>query len=132
MTIFKSRQVNLDPLPYVDAVGVRTNHPQGPADKRYEPRPEFEPTRDPYPMQGKDGGRYRYVPGRSGSWAPRRAQYDTPINRVLARFRHASEPEFILRYLPAYLIGLEQWATPEEIEHARRVLSRLKEGTDED
>lgn len=151
MTIFKSRQVNLDPKPY-ELLGVRYESENGvnahaaSQPRRFDPRPEFEPTRDPEPWieaiplmyGGHDLTRY---PRRGDSryewrWAPRREQFDTPVNPILAEFR-AGWPEDRLDdddtlgdYAWRWFDSISQpeardYYTPEQIEHARKVLTRL-------
>ena len=148
--IFKSRQVNLDPLAEMCHCGTDVaNH--GPLDN-HSPvkvqRPEFEPTRDPWPWEHPDGTRWYAEDGacwpESGpdaglvhewsnvlKWAPRREQFDTPVNRVLVAFRDAGrranlQPWMDVRGLPdPVLAGRMLHATSDEIDHARRVLTRL-------
>lgn len=143
--IFKSRQVNLDPEPYVDpATGERFDRLfvklNGTPITTHDPRPEFEPTRDSHPwlcdyeIDGKpcrsffDGhGRY--------TWAPRREQFDTPVNRVLEDVRRyrserltMNNPKGWGRVLSAFAstVDANPWdATADEIEHASKVLTRL-------
>lgn len=143
MTIYKSRQVNLDPKPWVDAetgkrldVGDMLTAIFDDRETIDSPRPEFEPTRDPWPwlcdyeIDGKpvrsffDGhGRY--------TWAPRREQFDTPVNRVLSGVREdwqeSNDLGHDLRaHALMWLSTEDDWeVTPEEARHARRVLTRL-------
>lgn len=148
MTIFKSRQVNLDPWPFVNPADGSRWYAEGgvcwpetgteaglvhewSSTLVYDPRPEFEPTRDPEPWvdplnrnRWGLGYKERFV------WAPRRKQFDTPVNRVLAQFRNN------LPYYGESLAESAEWwvsdlahctegFTPDEIEHARKVLTRL-------
>ena len=132
--IFKSRQVNLDPEPYVlygyperryaiAVSGVET----------YDPRPEFEPTRDPLPWMGKFGDashsaiRGGGFEGEAFDWAPRREQFDTPVNPILAGLREDDSPNratLLLDYLDHDAVFMTDW-TSEQIDHARKVLTRL-------
>lgn len=118
----------------------------------YDPRPEFEPTRDPYPWDGVrvEGwkpqrisaaeGYRRTVRGESGprgfAYAPRREEYDTPVNPLLTELRADSRPGAVsdlLDWLERYskegpvegLDGKEIVLTKENIGHAKRVLTRL-------
>ena len=153
MTIFTSQRVNLDREPWVDDHGKRHATEEawcdacGGCSTYLRPRPEFEPTRDPFPYVSALGARYAY-PGTLGRerlvWAPRREEFDTPVNRVLEAFRavgDASAEEW------AYCLSLaysgESWPVvdhwdaleeaveiigregADEIDHARKVLTRL-------
>ena len=125
MTIFKSRQVNLDPEPYFDGT-FRSAYPTL---CEYDPRPEFEPTRDPYPWLYSYGDRSASNSS-SGSarWVPRREQFDTPVNRVLEAFRADDAGEALAQTAIGWLNGGSMgdgYATPDEIDHARKVLTRL-------
>lgn len=161
--IYKSRQVNLDPEPWVHYAYDGFSHERraspeplgeiegGVADLK--PRPEFEPTRDPFPwLDPEEGQRYsldqesNLFTHEEGDydldawpfvqWAPRREQFDAPVNRVLVDFRKHWEPLAPApgpREAQIYLEvtdldgGKKQplyWST-KEIDHARRVLTRL-------
>lgn len=137
MTIFKSRQVNLDPKGWVDDQGQRHRWLVGLAEGlQWSPRPEFEPTRDPRPAlcvfcgtRAPDLGydRICWDNGRLAScryeWAPRRERFDTTVNRVLVELREKRRDIYDL------MLNLDsRWAesfTYGEIEHARKVLDRL-------
>lgn len=148
--IFKSRQVNLDPLAEMCHCGtdVADHSPLDNHSPVGVQRPEFEPTRDPKPWKNVYNG--RRLPNteslarlwRNGKgnrthwvWAPRREQFDTPLNRVLVDMRgYRSErltmknPKGWARVLSAFEVAAQDnpWqATPDEIDHARRVLVRL-------
>ena len=142
MTIYKSHQVILDPEPYTEAPGVR--HPAYASEGMpimhglvYDPRPEFEPTRDPEPYLFQ-GHRYRAdqvegirrnnsqrdVPAKI-TWAPRREQFDTPANRVLVLFRRDADHNGIDSALEYDWPTNSVASSPAEIEHARKVLTRL-------
>jgi hypothetical protein len=134
--IFKSHQVNLDKEPWESI-----NHGGRGAtalvydDMKYRPRPEFEPTRDPEPYARDDGWRERagaaHLQGRGYGWAPRREQFDTPVNRVLVAFR---EEGGTAQHWLDHSLTYEVWgedATPNEIEHALKVLRRLAHWTNE-
>ena len=166
MTIFKSQQVNLDPQPWRDSEGNRCSADEAgstPFERfgrdAFDPRPEFEPTRDPHPWQEYENGigagsRYRtreaYYTGHERRFEPRREQFDTPVNRILAAFRadlatqREQFPHRDIVYLadrwagkfgllatkggyPTYsgIWALMQDATRPEIDHARRVLTHL-------
>ena len=141
--IFKSRQVNLDPEPNVDDTTgrrVRSGHIALPG-CTFDPRPEFEPTRDPKPWE--DGGSFSWdSPGplereeraedcAVPRWAPRRELFDTPVNPILVQLR--GELQFVgtgtAERARSFLSDLDRdWKadfTPEQIDHARRVLTRL-------
>lgn len=135
--IFKSRQVNLDPKPWVDESGGRHRWLAGVVfNMGYDPRPEFEPTRDPEPWVNVFGNRVR-TPGRTDdgefTYDPRREQFDTPVNRVLVEFRMgwSHDPTYgAANWLeslddPTWQVESVRNAAPEEIDHARRVLARL-------
>lgn len=144
MTIFKSRQVNLDPEPWVDAetgkrldVGDTLTAILEDRETIDSPRPEFEPTRDSEPWVNTFGNRVR-SPGRTDDgefiWAPRREQFDTPVNRVLVDFRAQWDTCVTARERRDVAFAWKRdtgtgWnplgATPDEIDHARRVLTRL-------
>ena len=152
--IFKSRQVNPDPKPYRRVNGPEYTPGQMPrrshvVRERYvwthDPRPEFEPTRDPMPYTRPDGsGRYAHP----GTWcgqhlvlSPRREQFDTPVNPLLTELRGdverfsslAAAVSDLLDWLERYpkegpvegLDGKEIVLTKENIDHARKVLTRL-------
>lgn len=160
--IFKSRQVNLDPEPWVCEFGC--GHSTDTGDGRYQPRPEYEPTRDPKPWEAdviKRGSfPYQYTPrrwrGAAKDWddacekaeaanpgydviqcgyLPRREQFDTPVNPILVAFRADLLPDSLATADAAmdWLTDLStlDWSrlnfdpTPEQIDHARRVLARL-------
>lgn len=147
--IFKSRQVNLDPAPYVWPSGVRSMFTEGLGSDglhhvlTYRPRSEFEPTRDPAPwwnpaeviQTGNYARSSEQLPGYN--YAPRREQFDTPVNRLLLEFRRlwAGEVDIVEQAAEMahnlgehdYLWELQEDTdyTPDEVEHARRVLTRL-------
>ena len=130
--IFKSKTVNLDPEPWVTPYGRTSSEPVNGGD--YQPRPEFEPTRDPAPWTTDALGNSRAAEGGWGKrWSPRREQFDTPVNRIMVEFREgwSHDPTY---GAANWLISLDDptWdvrsvfdATPAEIDHARRVLTRL-------
>ncbi|UXO93891.1 hypothetical protein Pan2_72 [Pseudanabaena phage Pan2] len=145
--IFKSRQVNLDPEPWVahDPDGVPTRLATRDSAHtaawvwgiEWAPRPEFEPTRDEYPwLNPTTNYRHRsaWLAGENVAvWAPRREQFDTPVNRVLVEFRQgwAHDPTYgAANWLeslddPAWPVESVRNAAPDEIDHARKVLLRL-------
>lgn len=155
MTRFKSHQVNLDKTPFVDESGNRyRGQSSDPADLyAYDPHPEFQPTRDPYPylvdpastwpeiapFRVRTRGEAEAITYRENfdvtvTWAPRREQFDTPVNRILIDVRYERDgltnPVALVTYYSAWeqSIGdptaLGYW-TADEIEHARKVLDRL-------
>ena len=151
MTRFKSRQVNLDPEPYVYGhKDTRVDREQGEELAlngfaiELAPRPEFEPTRDPFPYVASLAGidnRFsvagvKYLPFVANypelRWAPRREQFDTPINPILVEFRRDCESDidgWTISEIAAHWCQSENvgdgYATPEQIDHAHRVLTRL-------
>lgn len=136
--IFKSRQVNLDPFPYVDSDSRRYDLASGkPRPEEYKPRPEFEPTRDPEPWAHRAYGDRSKFELNSFVWAPRREEFDTPVNRLLLEFRRlwVGQVDIVEQAAElAYNLGEHDYLwelredtdyTPAEIEHARKVLERL-------
>ena len=151
MTIFKSKQVNTDPAPWRDGMTGRRFASIAQADAEihdiseleFDPRPEFNVTRDKRPW---DASRSRPSSlGQIREWrrfASRaegegwgqivefdpRPEYDHPVNRILVAFREdVKQPgESLLATAEWYLLDLPQSRnTPDEIDHARRVLTRL-------
>lgn len=150
MTIFKSRQVNLDPAPWrAIKGGVRTSGSMVEGLTRIgvevvlDPRPEFEPTRDPEPYLIL--GERSATPADFALFAPRREQFDTPVNPILVAMRddyqqYVGTPGAVDRvFWESWLERLPRVkshgviasahggfvATAEQIDHARRVLTRL-------
>ena len=131
--IFKSHQVNLDPKPYIDKNGNRARWLAAVMfSLEYSPRPEFESTRDPEPWVSKNhGGRgATHLTYDDMAWAPRREQFDTPVNRMLVFFRenYGDEDKSVsVEYWVEQLDDptLKEDYTPDEIEHAQNVLARL-------
>lgn len=136
MTIFKSRQVNTDPQPFVNEGGVRWSVRVN-QHLRFDPRPEFDVTRDPRPWEGVSVGRSRRYEHNDDNdpriyWMPRRDHYDTPVNPILVEFREALMPYTRTRLwwhaeqeLDRVNRGMWPEATLAQIDHARRVLTRL-------
>ena len=132
MTIFTSRSPeSYDPEPYVDATGRRYAHPSEFAVGTLDPRPEFEPTRDGFPWHEAGAPAFRR-PHNSDTgtlvWAPR----DRNRNRILIELRRATGGDqqgfFAEEVEAAYAVeGYYEAlaATPAEIEHTRKVLTRL-------
>lgn len=154
MTIFKSRQVNTDPAPWRNPNdGERRSHGvkwvSGP--DVLDPRPEFNVTRDPRPW---DASRSRPSSlGQIREWrrfashaeAERwgqvvefdpRPEFAHPVNRILVALRKWEIPaELAIQTLNGYSLAydhIDDWCdeweflvTPDEIDHARRVLTRL-------
>lgn len=96
MTIFKSHQVNLDPYPWLCDYEI-----------------------DGQPVRSFFDGHGRYT------WAPRHEQFDTPVNRVLVLFRRDAEHNGIEAALEYDWPTNSVASSAEEIDHARRVLTRL-------
>jgi len=140
VTIFKSQQVNLDPEPWIHPDSYNRYAEASPEDFLRSPRPEFEPTRDPHPYASALGARYAY-PGTLGSerlvWAPRREQFDTPVNPLLAEFRLLWAGQTDMQDMAAemvynltdhdYLWEMQRDTdyTPDQVNHAVKVLERL-------
>ena len=131
--IFKSRQVNLDQFPYVWPSGTRSMFSVGDGQPlSFDPRPEFEPTRDPLPYwdtETDDDDPIRLSskvddPTNSVVWKPRREQFDTPVNRILVYLRMAGLPEDLSGVWLAE-VAREVGANRKELEHAWKVLARL-------
>ena len=135
--IFKSQQVNLDPEPYLREGGRRFRLNWQSAGLILAPRPEFEPTRDPYPWLDKQTRNRYSAPGKRLSsnkpwvYAPRREQFDTPVNPLLARLRviHGRKG-FDYRTFLESLTGVDAWqwldfASAAQVDHAVRVITRL-------
>ena len=138
--IFKSKQVNLDPEPWITFDGIRVG-----ADimgTKYHPRPQFEPTRDPLPWKCANGDKRFWSRraaenhcGTDAIYTPRREQFDTPVNPILVEFRKLWKGQ------PDILEMADHWArfeldgdwessmtheyTMDQINHAHRVLTRL-------
>lgn len=148
--IFTSRSAeSYDPLPHLTHDGTRSAEPGDPALAwGYEPRPEFEPTRDPFPYVGLDGFRYSIPEGGTAwieadefeeshpteiggalTWAPR----DRNRNRILIAFRgnrDKCDDDWLSWFLHEYNHDFDAWvwdfdATPAEVVHAARVLTLL-------
>lgn len=144
MTIFTSRTPeSYDPYPYRNtADGSRWPDNGGdPILLPHDPRPEFEPTRDPEPWatHGENnswrstteeahrilGDPAFYHPRFHTEWAPR----DRNRNRILIELRAlGANLAGLTDTTVAYTIAAMQMyveATPAEVEHARKVLTRL-------
>lgn len=138
--MFISQRPNLDPTPWENMGGHRVG-PKAAAVMHLpipgwtkNPRPEFEPTRDPEPWRSKNHV-IRYTQAQHDSmlysevlrWAPRREQFDTPVNPILVAFR--ADDSFAQTWLDDLDLGSGDafWClpTPTEIDHARKVLTRL-------
>lgn len=113
----------------------------------YVPRPHFQPTRDPEPWhQSWPGLRCSSAPQEGWGWEPR-PEFTTPSNPILIEVRSAAsslwdsspttEAELWLNAIDDtnHPSGIRAFAqgdrdfvlacTPEQIEHARKVLTRL-------
>lgn len=152
MTIFTSRSAeSYDPEPYMSGyplTGENFRHATSGPGRRYDPRPELEPTRDDLPWYCTAGGhrcdsRIREATSGQGyathprthewEWAPR----DRNRNRLLVFFREA-EGGWECDEIRLRLHGDSPWfedmiphLTPAEVEHARRVLTLLAKLTEE-
>lgn len=136
--IFLSQRVNLDPEPWVNPFGNRVRTPGRTDDGEFTwaPRPEFEPTHDPEPwacqafhngVQCTQRAAQPWMLDRAGRvWAPRREQFDTPVNRVLVLFRRDVEHTGIEAALEYDWPTNSVASSAEERDHARRVLTRLE------
>lgn len=132
--LFKSRQVNLDPEPWITFDGIRVA-----ADimgTKYDPRNEFEPTRDPHPWTCKNPAadcRASIRNAHENEWAPRRDEFDTPVNPVLDHFRNMHGHKIggpLASAAAAWRTSLRDMQivgayTEPQVTHARKVLSRL-------
>lgn len=119
-----------DPAPY-DKNGIRSwtnEHAYG--EWVFSPRVECIPSRDPFPYQGPTGS-YHANPGWLGeerlTFAPRPEFARPPVNRILKAFRTDNRERYTLSeraqlWLDTTTIGD---FTPAEIDHARKVLTRL-------
>lgn len=143
-TIFKSRQVNTDPRPYRNEDSAeRLTAQEAEQDRETgwevtrDPRPEFNVTRDPEPWRepGRHGGRYAEKFGNDDIFDPR-PEFDHPVNRILAGVRDdmagSTDLNGDAKATAEYWLSFsDDWdkdgltATPDEIDHARRVLTRL-------
>lgn len=128
MAIFTSRSPeSYDPEPWLDHWGGRVAEPfKGALALVYDPRPEFEPTRDAEPWLAPDGTRWQEKCITDEEWAPR----DRNRNRILIAFRsdrdHIEMQRTPIEWLADELeIVGAPFYTPAEVEHARKVLSRL-------
>jgi hypothetical protein len=138
VTIYKSRQINTDPVPMVSG-NPPTHHPRyadcSPSCK-FDPRPEFNATRDPLPVRNihskRPGDRKAagWPLGAVHEWAPR-PEFDNPVNPILVQLRgeHAIAGYGLADRARSMLSDLDRdWRadfTAEQIDHARRVLTRL-------
>lgn len=139
--IFKSKQVNTDQKPYRNEDSTeRLTAQEAEQDREtgwevtHDPRPEFNVTRDPYPWAAKVHHSSRYAANVSNrcDWIPR-PEFDHPVNRILVAFRQGRFASLDW-FLHEYCHDTDSWLwdgtdaenpTPEEIDHARRVLTRL-------
>jgi hypothetical protein len=135
-----------DPEPYVDATGRRYAHPSEFAVGTLDPRPEFIPSRDPEPWVDPDfyGSPYRIARVFSGTtpgvwrWSPRPEYARPEPNPILVDFRanetrQATGTAKLARLWLSVLSDGRDWerhtgnraTSPTQIEHARKVLTRL-------
>lgn len=148
MRLFKSREFNLDREPFV-IDGIRRSREwaltHASITLQYDPRPEFEPTRDPDPYEQLD--LYGNVCGRASRedvarrpgrvrWAPRREEFDTPVNPILVTFRaglghYETDDGEEADASQQAALWLADWGNVEgaadQIEHARVVLTAMSE-----
>ena len=145
--IFKSKQVNTDPKPYRNEDSTeRLTAQEAEQDREtgwevtHDPRPEFNVTRDPEPCRNEDSAErltaQEAEQDRATGWEVTfdpRPEYDHPVNRVLVAFRQGRFASLDW-FLHEYCHDTDSWVwdgtdaenpTPEEIDHARRVLTRL-------
>lgn len=136
MKLFKSHRVNLDREPYRDpSSGVRFRKQFHDPDDLYvyDPRPQFEPTRDPLPWWSATAmGRTAHW--HEGSvWAPRREEFDTPVNPILVNLRLMRGTDLALSETLArtaqWMLDQEDFSASEsaEMEHARVVLTAIRD-----
>jgi hypothetical protein len=139
--IFKSRQINSDRAPWRNPNdGERRSRGvkwvSGP--DVFEPRPEFNTTRDPLPYVDRQGG-FRADRATPTTRFDPRPEFDHPVNRILEAFRE--NPDIDLWDMGFAMFttygGERDWETEghyfhsftvasiNEIDHARRVLARL-------
>lgn len=144
--IFKSKQVNLDPEPWVDESTLERHAERGIGDD-FDPRPEFEPTRDPHPWEivvtatGEVCDRLS-APGwvtfwdattEHLRWAPRREQFDTPVNEFIENYREANRwsvqsPQGWLDAIhEGYSPDSKYGRNPEMLEHFQRFLAAIRD-----
>lgn len=126
MTIFVSQRANNDPAPVVAPDGfTRGGMENWPGEGvELDPRPWFTQTRDTHPWLIKigawRGSRVSHaVP--DAEWHPRHRDFDPPVNSMLAEFRQSDRPA-------SWWLGLGAEGlrfTPDEVDHARRVLTKL-------
>lgn len=134
LMIFKSRQINNDPQPW--ACHTHLGRWAGQCDHAgsiHSPRPEFDVTRDPEPWIIDTGYlviRSAFEPREDdplvvyAEWSPRRDQFDTPVNLILVEFRASQHSAQWWLATLAHEPESYRW-TPAQIDHARRVLTRL-------
>lgn len=121
---------SFDPEPNVDRATmrrVRSGHVAIPGCD-LDPRPHFEPTRDPLPWLARRGnsGQERYAeqgdPRIQRTWAPR-PEYIAEVNPILVTFRDSDLSAG--HWLSAILRGSLNFHQPHHIDFARKVLTRL-------
>lgn len=117
------RDLNRDPLPFVTYIGERTHI--GTTNNALDPRPEFDHVQhnEPNPIlvdyrAHKDDGPAGYVV-ESGSAGRPFGYRPTRIQHYLFQLSDAERDTVLVE------IGLGVKATPDQIIHARRVLTRL-------
>jgi len=147
--VFKSKQVNTDPKPWVHHYDStdRSSSDDLPGGLRdYKPRPEFNVTRDsePWALRQANGTDIRmarredFMPITVGIRFDPRPEHDHPVNRILSGIRedvaNSADLGHDVRATAEYWLSFsDDWdkdgltATPDEIDHARRVLTRLAE-----
>lgn len=149
--IFKSKQVNTDQKPYRNEDSTeRLTAQEAEQDREtgwevtHDPRPEFNVTRDPEPWalrqaNGTDirvARREDFMPITVGISFDPRPEFDHPVNRILSGVRedvaNSADLGHDVRATAEYWLSFsDDWdkdgltATPDEIDHARRVLTRL-------
>ena len=155
--IFKSKQVNTDQKPYRNEDSTeRLTAQEAEQDREtgwevtHDPRPEFNVTRDKRPWDvsrsrpsslGQIREWRRFASRAEGEgWGQivefdPRPEFDHPVNRILVAFRQGRFASLDW-FLHEYCHDTDSWVwdgtnaenpTPDEIDHARRVLTRLAE-----
>lgn len=145
MTAFLSQRPNNDPFPMVGKDRYPANVTPDGTPLRFDPRPEYDHTGDPQPWfsaghqwseqfkrEIEASGVYW---GQPWEWAPRREQFDVPVNVYLAAYRSyvqdfgdddLSEARIRSEELDnLFKSPAVQSISKPQIDHARRVLAKL-------
>lgn len=97
-----------------DSVALDTN-------SRFDPRPECIPSRDPFPFIRRDGQRRPARQWPDDRFDPNPEFARPPVNLILAAFR--DDPT--LWFASVRDIGFAMGCTPDQIDFASKVLTRL-------